>query len=508
MISAFAMIHGESREKGKVEFLNTMGFKDDEVMRGGYHNEQYDEVDQCYRNRLLPRHHVLARLAREGLTPILITTNYDMLLEGAYRLSDMEHDKEHGFTVINSPHRFFEKGHGHRTALLAKIHGCAYRYRNACENPEELSEYLPSIVFTYREIQNWRQDAWSRDFLHTMLRTRTVAFCSYSAMDPVIHDTFRNVYEELARYRLKSAATISENEVPAFIFDGKENFHGLEILRAASQAVGYSFPDITTHDNFVPFAFKSAGPSWPLIDHLFQWLYHLTMREQQKEFLHRKAHTLGGILGHPPGEDQTGALQRNFQTLIDWENQCAECGDFSQTSLEEFTSWSEHFHRLFLREMKLASNITSELSSHDDRRWPLKHVALNDHPAWALWALVVEIALRRMAADWANKKVFCSMRLCLSRKSGLPTVECSRMGDHGPEILRIQITFGAQERLSPRHHPSGAPTRQLLWSLSIPGLSQSLRAPGNRNPDVETLWRWAWYPEDRLHSLPRFLAIP
>ena len=54
------------------------------------------------------------------------------------------------------------------------------------------------MVFTYREIQHWWEDSWSWDFLRTLLRTQTIVFCGYSGADPVLHDTFRTVYEEMA----------------------------------------------------------------------------------------------------------------------------------------------------------------------------------------------------------------------------------------------------------------------------------------------------------------------
>ena len=92
---------------------------------------------------------------------------------------------------------------GQQAATIVEIHGCAETYRHACYGPSEesgtLAEVLSSLVFTFREIQNWRQNSWSRDLLLTLLRTRTMVFCGYSTADPVLHDTFRTVYEEMAR---------------------------------------------------------------------------------------------------------------------------------------------------------------------------------------------------------------------------------------------------------------------------------------------------------------------
>src|SRR5262245_20730706 len=101
------------------------------------------------------------------------------------------------------------------------------------------------MVFTYREIRNWCQDSWARDFLATLQRTRTVAFLGYSLQDPVIHDAFRTVYEEISRQRpapavASPAAASRPSQAPAFFFgpEGNPSFHGVEMLNAAALAAG------------------------------------------------------------------------------------------------------------------------------------------------------------------------------------------------------------------------------------------------------------------------------
>ena len=102
----------------------------DECVRCGAQSEAGD--------RLRPRHHVIARLAREGFCTTTLTTNYDRLLEGAFRASGFWYGgcerfspetyfKE--FACIASPLEFFTDGKAHRTAVLMKIHGCSRRYR-------------------------------------------------------------------------------------------------------------------------------------------------------------------------------------------------------------------------------------------------------------------------------------------------------------------------------------------------------------------------------------------
>ena len=84
------LAHLPSPARGKALFLDTMGFGQSMVMGGDPDNRDINVVIDSYQRLLLPRHHLLARLAREGLCPTLITTNFDLLLEGAYRLAGLQ----------------------------------------------------------------------------------------------------------------------------------------------------------------------------------------------------------------------------------------------------------------------------------------------------------------------------------------------------------------------------------------------------------------------------------
>ena len=85
---------------GKALFLDTMGFNDcPEIMGGLPMHKDLQVVRDSYAGKLLPRHRVLARFAREGWCPLTMTTNFDRLLEGAFRLfrdalPDKGHQKE------------------------------------------------------------------------------------------------------------------------------------------------------------------------------------------------------------------------------------------------------------------------------------------------------------------------------------------------------------------------------------------------------------------------------
>ena len=277
------------RAAGKALFLDALGFRHPNVMGGDPAMEtDLEMVEKSYHALLFPRHHVLARFAREGWCPTLITTNFDLLLEGAYRLagfsgataseSHFPTSVTNGYEVVSDDVEFFNRAKAFRTAVVVKIHGCARQYRNSLADPEEWEAYLRALVFTYREIQNWREDPWAADFLRTQLRTRTVVFCGYSLRDPVIHDTFRTVYEEMARARRDHGGNRVEKnsakKAPAYFFASAadQSFHGLAVLNAASEATGCDDVDLTEHPNYLRFHFRGTG-GFPDIDELFRWLY-------------------------------------------------------------------------------------------------------------------------------------------------------------------------------------------------------------------------------------------
>src|SRR5262249_48324779 len=127
--------------RGKALFLDSMGFANTKIMAGTPLEQDLELLAKSYDGRIRPRHHALARLAREGLAAALVTTNYDLLLEGAYRLAGFVEreladdpdgspsDRLPRFSTIAGADQFFAQGRGYRTSLLLKIHGCAQQYR-------------------------------------------------------------------------------------------------------------------------------------------------------------------------------------------------------------------------------------------------------------------------------------------------------------------------------------------------------------------------------------------
>lgn len=417
---------------GKALFLDTMGFRDADIMAGRPDAPSLREVADSYGQRLLPRHHVLARLARDGLCPTLVTPNFDLLLEGAFRLAGFRNRASRGtdpvppalfqeYVSITSPEEFFDEAKAHRTAVLIKMHGCARSYREIDPTSravaptvwrQRLQVCLPSIVFTYREIQNWRDDAWAADYLRTLLRTRTVVFTGYSLQDPVVHDTFRTVYEEMARVR-RGETTAStgrgpENS-PAYFLDliqdtnpGRTPFHGLEILKAASQAVGVDRGPFGDHPNFLRLRARNS-PEFPNQDELFRWLYHLVLRRRQAECLESDLQRiLTSLHGRARPEVEIRRAQRRFECLLRVERRAAtrwSSNPESRRQLARLCSWSESFHTGLLREfasvdqLRRAGGLGLELARLRRHRW---HYPITQDAGWTCWTAVIELALRRL----------------------------------------------------------------------------------------------------------------
>jgi len=184
------------RNAGKALFLDTLGFADETVM-SGQSMAKGRALEKSFRDKLFPRHFVLARLAREGFCATTITTNYDLLLEGAWRQTGFRFSQESNDELeklmpeatiprmarIASAHDFQSFAKSSNTSMIVKVHGCCETYRKIRSStldpkvelkPEsDWQDYMRAIVFTYREIQNWRSDSWSRDYLANLQRTRS-----------------------------------------------------------------------------------------------------------------------------------------------------------------------------------------------------------------------------------------------------------------------------------------------------------------------------------------------
>jgi hypothetical protein len=479
------------RAAGKALFLQSLGFLNRGVMGGDPAPEtDLETAEESYHALLFPRHHVLARFAREGWCPTLITTNFDLLLEGAYRLAGFSGaigseapfptSVMNGYEVVSDDVEFFNRAKAFRTAVVVKIHGCVRQYRNSVRDGAR-ETYLRALVFTYREIQNWREDPWAADFLRTQLRTRTVVFCGYSLRDPVIHDTFRTVYEEMARARREHGGNRVEKtepeKAPAYFFasDSDQSFHGLAVLNAASEATGCDKVDPSDHPNYLRFHFRGSG-GFPDIDELFRWLYHRTLRERQRECLCDALPRIAALLvgsregPRPLPVREIEKVRAKFDELCAQEALLAQ-QDFAlgnevassarRRGFSRLCAWSERFQVALLREFACAEEVRRREGPASIRIAAMRrfdwYFPTMENPVWPCWGAVVELALRGLA------KLLCAELTVADCKR--PTVFLRpSMKACSPVALTIELSgFDRMATLPP---VLGHAARRTIWQLT------------------------------------------
>lgn len=435
----------DSRAAGKALFLDTMGFRSERVMGGEPQEPDPRTVLESYGGRLLPRHHIIARLAREGFCSITITANFDLLLEGAFRMSGFAMRFPNGgltetlspptyideFARIASPSEFFVLGTGHRSAVLVKMHGCAQHYKQLRDrgDDEAVAKYLPSMVFTYREIQNWRQDSWAATPKH-----------------------------------------------------------------------------FNKHENYVRFHFPSDS-RFPHVDEQLQWLEHrvFRIRQQQclKAFLHRG---VAGMFGRPRPDAEVQAVIDAFEAQMKREQERAELQWTEAQGRREHAAvcaWTSQFHAGLLREFASIDVL------HADRRPSRMMSLMRQLPwyypttasgGWVAWGAVVELALRNMAAALWNKTGAALGPMELRPAESLaPTLFFSETPGETPTALTIR--FCGFERHGAEPRIVGFPARKVLWELCrtdapwpLSRVNAEATPSGDPNmqrmlpPDAKTLW--------------------
>jgi hypothetical protein len=538
--------------RGKALFLDIMGFAHTSTMAGDPYASGLEAVARSYNGRLRPRHHALARLAREGVARAIVTTNYDLLIEGAYRLAGFQaHDDPSSdempvtnppsFSRIAGADQFFASGKGQRAALLLKIHGSVdvyRRFRNDRLNElndlkarqgrqprDTWASYLPAIVFTYREIQTWRADAWSRDLIRTMLRTNRLALCGYSGADPIMHATFREVYEERAAVlgpgapdeQSKSDDQNQAKKAPVFFFGlaTRREFHSLEILRAASAAVGAPTKKLLNHPNFIEF--ERSG--FPNIDDHFRLIVHHVVRKVQHEAMRTRPRRLATrLLGHLcPDADYKTLLERFEEVLEDEKKAIAAAGDWSNRPdadrrqlFESVVDWTWHFAPGLLRELALAEFVEGRqgpgrvLRTHRLFPW---YQAASERLEWTAWAAIVELALRRMVEALPKAKDVSQdqKNQIAAEESAHAAISFTCAGArHQPRALCIRL--GGFDRPGERPQLNGAFHHIAYWEFSERDVPWP-RRPSGLCPKAQLLWNFAIGREVSSKEAARRLGV-
>jgi hypothetical protein len=558
------------RALGKLVLMATFGLFDPRVLAGCCHGldaagadrtvqEDPRVVAQLYGERLKLRHHVLARFAREGFCPTLITTNFDLLIEGALRLSGLEEAaSESGdrqipaaalgealalliprYDVISDPQGFYRRGKAYRTATLVKIHGCAGRVRGMesliassdSGDQARVHAYLRQVVYTYREIQNWRADHWTADLLRTLLRTRTLVFGGYSTADPVIHDTFRSVYEEMERHQGASIEVGNQGgSAPAYFLgfskgERASEFHAEQVLRSASRAVGHSLGGSghAEHPHYLRFGPGSPEQPQLALDELMGLLSHQVFRRQQRDALRTEGAALvARLTGRRWPRSEVEAVIEGFGTLADaeWDGLYSEeiSAEAVGRAIRQALGWSGGFHVSLRREWALAlalgqrqgAGLLSSANLVRRMRHPLWYFPASERPGWTAWSAVVELALRNLAVHLAppNGEPPSAVE---ATHNILPTVILPyRASPHGAGVVsRIALTIqvGGLDRMDKPPVGVGFPARRVVWSFAedalpwtvgtVPEAKEPSSRPGvsqvtwMASPPASCLWDWA-----------------
>lgn len=504
-------VSDRTQNAGKALFLDTMGFANPRIMGGNWLADQRHVVDD-YEGKLLQRFHVLGRLAREGMCPSIITTNYDLLLEGAWRAV--------GFGCNGSttnkflqPHlmpavpisemarigkaaEFFEFGRGNVTANVVKVHGCTQLYREArregavdlhqwADNPTSVNlsaiswknwrNYLPSMVFTFREIQNWRGDSWARDFLATIQRTRTVAFCGYSLQDPVLHDSFRSVYEDMSRQLLRTEPNHKSNEstaAPAYFWSpaGKNSFYATEVLDSASAALGHNRCDRSNHPNALDYRFRNNQENcFPDLDDQFLLIFHRIFRSQQlkctrSDLTQLLSNLLGRLVLKREIESFLFRLEENrknesdlFERLLN--NQAnavpatniAQQARINQRQFRDVVNWTYRFGSSLLREMA-AIELLQRSAGHSLELATIRSAGWYLPTSWnrsaTAWGAVVELALKTLFSPTIGEATKAHQKTCMPAESEVPLVHVRVASGNQPlpkDPIALQIVAGGSQ---------------------------------------------------------------
>lgn len=152
--------------------------------------------------KLIPTnaHHCLALIAREGLLPLIFTTNYDTSLERAFVKSfgeEWENNDSSHISVIHDQasctnQRSGEQGSG-KVLHLYKINGCA-------DALSREKDYHSKILLTTTQLQSWRDRRWAKDTFQVALRSNTMLFSGFGSDEPQVIHTIHQILDEYSSF--------------------------------------------------------------------------------------------------------------------------------------------------------------------------------------------------------------------------------------------------------------------------------------------------------------------
>ncbi|MCA9698209.1 MAG: hypothetical protein KC431_11845, partial [Myxococcales bacterium] len=312
---------------------------------------------------------------------------------------------------------------------------------------------------------------------------------------------------------------------------GRLEFDALEVLRAASRAEGIEDPPQTDHPNYLQFCIEGADEDggeerrFPSLDQSMRWLWHRTARIRQQEAVEvdlRRA--VATLFAHPGSERERDRVIARLLELtaaelalaFDWETRSP-----SESEFDRVVGWSDRFFVGLLREFATGEALLR-------RRGP-GHLGMflpggrqpwffppSEHPQWTAWALVVEIALRRMIACWQGvlddwTRPTPLLAPALSHRPAVSFSQGSATAPSTPRALAITLT-GLDRRAAPSRIRGAFVGRVHHWRLrgsAIPWWSAEQPPPAG-TPGAASLWAWAAHEQpsaEMIAALPMQLGI-
>jgi hypothetical protein len=322
---------------------------------------------------------------------------------------------------------------------------------------------------------------------------------------------------------------------PAFFFApgcDKNEFYGIEVLRAASRAVG-EIPPLSSHPNYISFHLRK-DPEFPHIDELFRWLFHVVFRSRQEECVKCElSRVVTLLLGRPRPDRELEEVRSQFAKRWNWEQGVANGWNMSARSRQEHAAlcgWTDGFHNSLLREFACTEELPKLIGQSRKLAWMRQmpwHYPTMSRGAWTCWGAVLELALRRMIAlaldcgdPWLVRGAACLQ----------PTIlfpPCKER--HALQGLTIGVVGIERPGYQSRIH--GETVRRAFWELAPgdapwPLASRSERRDAEpfapicpdwlpmdryalRAPDAGVIWRWAsnTATQQDWDLLPALLAL-
>jgi hypothetical protein len=298
---------------------------------------------------------------------------------------------------------------------------------------------------------------------------------------------------------------------PAFILARGREFHGQEILRAASRAAGERDPAITGHPNLLTFH-TGANAALPTLDETFLLLYHECIRRLQRQALQSQlVQAYYRLSGQPSPAAEGLAIEDEFENLVRHEEKeigiVLGGGSVADPALRHrlnrLTGWTLHFHRQLMREFALAESFlrhpAQALTVERVTRLPW-YCPASEHADWAAWGVVLELALRRAHASLAQGPAVpeawpASKDLWATEHNG-PALAFAQQGVQRALVIELMPMRRVFMRTVPRPLQALPPVAWQLNHETVPWWRGGDKRRPERTPPASTLWAWAARPAD------------